>query len=175
MVELLEFLRQNGFKTYIVSGGGVTFMRAFAEQLYGIPPEQVIGSLMETKYVLEAGKGAIVTEPKLAFLDDGPGKPVGIERVIGRRPVFVAGNSDGDRDMLEYATTQGSPALGLIVHHDDAEREWAYDRSSPIGRLDKPLDQAPSLGWLVVSMKDDFETIYQPAPAPLPLAAPAAP
>jgi phosphoglycolate phosphatase-like HAD superfamily hydrolase len=160
MLELLEYLRENDFKTFIVSGGSIWFMRVFAERVYGIPPEQVVGTSLVTRYVVEGGRGTVRSSTDVALIDDGPGKPVGIDSRIGRTPVLVVGNSDGDREMLEYATTRSSNALGLIVHHDDATREWAYDRQAKVGKLDRALDQAPSAGWLVVSMKDDFETIF---------------
>lgn len=166
MRELVGLLRQNQFKIFIVSGGSVQFMRAFAEEVYGIPPEQVIGSYMATHYEIVNGRSVLVSEPQLAFLDDGSGKPVAIDRIIGRRPVFVAGNSDGDREMLEYGTSGPGPSLGLIVHHDDEAREWAYDRTSHVGKLDKAWDQAASRNWLVVSVKDDFAEVYAPASAP---------
>ncbi|HKO92501.1 MAG TPA: HAD family hydrolase [Polyangiaceae bacterium] len=170
MVALLEYLRAHDYKTFIVTGGSAWFVRAFAEKLYGIPPEQVVGTLSEAHYELKDGRGILSGSGKLAFLDDGAGKPVGIDRVIGRMPIFAAGNSDGDREMLEYVTTQKGPStFALLVHHDDPDREWAYDRASKIGKLDKALDQATTSNWLVVSMKRDFESIYAPgvaAPAP---------
>lgn len=165
MRELVGFLRQNQFKIFIVSGGSVQFMRAFAERVYGIPPEQVIGSYMATHYEIVNGRSLLVSEPQLAFVDDGSGKPVAIDRIIGRRPVFVAGNSDGDREMLEYGTSGPGPSLGLIVHHDDEEREWAYDRTSHVGKLDKAWDEAALRNWLVVSVKDDFAEVYAPPSA----------
>lgn len=163
MVELLGYLQDSGFSVYIVTGGSVRFVRAFAEEVYGVPPERVIGSYFDTQYEYKAGKGRVLSLPKPGFIDDGAGKPVAIDRVIGQVPIFAAGNSDGDREMLEYVTSQGRPSLGLLVHHDDAEREWAYDRASKIGKLDKALDQAASSGWLVVSMKDDFATVHSAA------------
>src|SRR6185369_7466227 len=162
MVELLGFLRQSGFKVYIVSGGSVQSMRAFAELVYGVPPEQVIGSAMDTKYQFQDGKAELVGLPKLGFLDDGNGKAVAIDRIIGRRPVFIAGNSDGDFEMLEYGTSRNGPSLGLIVHHDDEVREFAYDRQSHVGKLDRALTAAPAKQWLVVSMKADFAEVYAP-------------
>jgi phosphoglycolate phosphatase-like HAD superfamily hydrolase len=160
MLELLAHLRANGFKTYIVSGGGLDFMRAFAEATYGIPPEQVIGSSVVTAYRLDGETPTIVRLPEVDFIDDGPGKAVGIQRVIGRRPVFAAGNSDGDLQMLQWTTMRSGPAFGLIVHHTDAAREWAYDAPSVIGQLKEALIQAPERGWTVVDMKTDWKVIY---------------
>jgi phosphoglycolate phosphatase-like HAD superfamily hydrolase len=160
MLELLVHLRANGFRTYIVSGGGLDFMRAYADATYGIPPEQVIGSSVVTEFRLDGETPAIVRMPWVEFIDDGPGKAVGIERVIGRRPVFAAGNSDGDLEMLQWTTMRGGPAFGLIVHHTDAEREWAYDAPSVIGQLKEALVQAPERGWTVVDMKTDWKVIY---------------
>ncbi|MGD9508700.1 MAG: HAD family hydrolase [Geminicoccaceae bacterium] len=164
MVELLEYLRAHGFTTFIVSGGGVDFMRPWAEGSYGIPPQQVVGSSIKTGFTLVDGKPVLTKLPELEFVDDGPGKPVGIHRFIGRRPIAAFGNSDGDLQMLQWAT-MGAPGrrFGLIVHHDDAEREYAYDRDSHVGRLDKALDAAPAAGWTVVSMKDDWRAIF-PSP-----------
>ncbi|MDQ6436589.1 HAD family hydrolase [Mesorhizobium sp. LHD-90] len=163
-IELLDYLRANGFKTFIVSGGGVEFMRAFAERAYGIPPEQVVGSSGVVKFEMDAdGKPKLVKEPKVEFVDDGPGKPVGINRFIGRRPIFAFGNSDGDQQMLEWtAAGDGARFMG-IVHHTDAEREWAYDRSSHIGKLDKALDEGTTKGWTIVDMKSDWKVVYPPA------------
>jgi len=160
MLELLAYLRANGFKTFIVSGGGVEFMRAWAEGVYGIPPEQVVGSSIKTKYDLRDGVPVIVRLPEMNFIDDKAGKPVGISQYIGRRPVAAFGNSDGDFQMLEWVTTAKGARFGLLVHHDDAEREYAYDRKSPFGRLDRGLDEAPKRGWTVVSMKRDWKRIY---------------
>jgi phosphoglycolate phosphatase-like HAD superfamily hydrolase len=160
MKELLAYLRANGFKTFIVSGGGVEFMRVFSEHVYGVPPEQVIGSSIRTKYEVRDGRPLIVRLPEIEFIDDKAGKPVGINRYIGRRPILAFGNSDGDFEMLEYTTSAPGPRLGLIVHHDDGEREYAYDRKSSIGRLERGLDEAASRGWLVVSMKDDWRRVY---------------
>lgn len=159
MIELLDYLRAEAFKIYIVSGGDVTFMRAFAEQIYGIPPEQVIGTTFVT--VFQGGETpSILRTPKLAHNDDGPGKPETIDAVIGRRPIFAFGNSDGDQQMLEWtAAGDGKRFMGL-VHHTDAVREWAYDRQSKIGRLDKALDEARERQWTVVDMKDDWIRIY---------------
>ena len=160
MLELLAYLRENGFKTYIVSGGGVEFMRVFALQRYGVPPEQVVGSTIRTKYEARDGRPAIVRLPEVDFIDDGPGKPVGIHKFIGRRPIAAFGNSDGDFEMLEWVTSAPGPRLGLIVRHDDAARESAYDRGSPIGRLERGLDEGPRRGWTIVSMKDDWRKVF---------------
>lgn len=160
MLELLNYLRANGFKTFIVSGGGVDFMRVFAEQTYGIPPEQTIGSSLKAKYEMRDGKPAIVKLPDINLIDDKEGKPVGIYQYIGRRPAFAAGNSDGDYQMLEWTTSGDGKRFGLIVHHTDGEREWAYDRDSTFGRLDKALQDAPKNGWLIVDMKNDWKTVY---------------
>ena len=161
MLELLTYLRANGFKTFIVSGGGVEFMRPWVEKVYGIPPEQVVGSSGVVKFQIgNDGKPVLMKEPKVEFIDDGPGKPVGINRFIGRRPVFAFGNSDGDLQMLQW-TAAGSGARFMgIVHHTDAEREWAYDRKSHIGKLDKALDEGTANGWTIVDMKRDWKTIY---------------
>ena len=160
MLELLAYLRANGFKTFIVSGGGVDFMRVFAEEVYGIPPEQVVGSVGETKLEMRNGKPALLKLPKINLVDDKAGKPVGIHRFIGRRPVLAFGNSDGDQQMLEWtAAGDGLRFMGL-VRHTDGEREWAYDRQSSIGRLDKALDEATQKGWTVVDMKQDWKVIY---------------
>ena len=163
MLELLAYLRANGFQTFIVSGGGIEFMRPWTERVYGIPPEQVVGSSIRTKYELRDGQPVLVRLPELDFIDDKAGKPVGIQKHIGRRPILAFGNSDGDFEMLEWTTGGEGPRLGLIVHHDDAGREVAYDRKSHIGRLDRGLDEASRRGWVLVSMKDDWRTIY-PAP-----------
>lgn len=162
-LELLAHLRANGFKTFIVSGGGVEFMRVFAEKAYGIPPEQVVGSSGSVKYRLNAtGRPELYKEPKIEFIDDGAGKPVGINRFIGRRPILAFGNSDGDLQMLQYTTGGDGARLALIVHHTDAAREWAYDRTSRIGKLDKALDEAAARGWTIVDMKTDWKTIFPP-------------
>jgi phosphoglycolate phosphatase-like HAD superfamily hydrolase len=160
MLELLTYLRANGFKTFIVSGGGVEFMRVFTERIYGIPPEQVVGSSSVLKFVMRDGKPVLMKEPKIFFIDDKEGKPVGIEQFIGRRPIFAFGNSDGDQQMLEWtAAGSGLRFMGL-VHHTDALREWAYDRNSKIGTLDKAWDEAVARGWTVVSMKTDWKVIF---------------
>jgi phosphoglycolate phosphatase-like HAD superfamily hydrolase len=165
MLELLAYLRERGFKTFIVSGGGVEFMRVFTEEVYGIPPEQVVGSSGVVKFETGPdGRPILVKQAEVEFVDDGPGKPVGINRFIGRRPIAAFGNSDGDLQMLQWTTAGDGPRFGLIVHHDDAVREWAYDRDSHIGRLDQALDLAPSWGWVVVSMKGDWRTIFANPP-----------
>ncbi|GAB5467751.1 MAG: HAD family hydrolase [Rhodospirillales bacterium] len=164
MLELLSYLRDKGFTTYIVSGGGVHFIRAFAEQAYGIPPQQVIGSIAATSYQVVDGRPQIVKEPAVVFIDDGDGKPIAIDRTIGRRPLFAAGNSDGDFEMLQWTTAGEGPRFGLLVHHDDAARAWAYDRDSHIGRLVRGLDEGPALGWLIVSMAADWKTVFPEAP-----------
>lgn len=160
MLELMAFLRTHQFKTFIVSGGGIEFMRPWTEKIYGIPPEQVVGSSGVVAFELRDGKPVLVKEAKVEFIDDGPGKPVGINRFIGRQPILAFGNSDGDQQMLEYAA--GGPVLRFLglVHHTDAEREFAYDRQSRIGRLDKALDEAMRRKWTVVDMKTDWKTIY---------------
>jgi len=160
MLELLSYLRASGFKTFIVSGGGVEFIRAFAEETYGIPPEQVIGSSGVVKFEMKDGKPVLMKEPKVEFVDDSAGKPVGINRFIGRRPVMAFGNSDGDLQMLQWTAAGAGPRFCLYVHHDDAQREWAYDRDSKIGRLDEGLDQAKASGWTLVSMKDDWKRVF---------------
>jgi len=160
MQELLAYLREHGFQTWIVSGGGIEFMRAWTEASYGIPPQQVIGSIAETRFELQGGEPALVREPKVAFVDDGAGKPVGIYRAIGRRPIAAFGNSDGDLQMLQYAAVGEGRRLAVIIHHDDTEREYAYDRESRIGRLDKLLDEAKARKWVVVSMKDDWNRVF---------------
>ena len=160
MLEVLSYLREQGFKTYIVSGGDTGFMRVFAEQVYGIPPEQVIGSTFVTQYQLKDGKPSILRTAKIAHNDDGPGKPESIDSVIGRRPILAFGNSDGDRQMLEWTAAGSGPRLMGLVHHTDAKREWAYDKDSKIGRLDKALDQAKQQGWTVVDMASDWRRIY---------------
>ena len=160
MLELLAYLRQCGFKTFIVSGGGIEFMRPWAEKVYGIPPEQVVGSSIKTKYELRDGRPVLVRLPEMDFYDEKAGKPSGIHSRIGRRPIMAFGNSDGDHQMLQWtAAGVGGRFMGLI-HHTDAAREWAYDRASSIGRLDKALDEAQARGWTVVSMKDDWKRIF---------------
>jgi hypothetical protein len=160
MLELLAYLRGNGFKTFIVSGGGIDFMRVFAERVYGVPPEQVVGSSGKLNFELRDGKPVLMKLPELDFIDDKAGKPVGIQMHIGRHPIAAFGNSDGDLQMLEWAKGGGGVRFALIVHHTDAEREWAYDRHSSIGRLDKALDAAQAMGWTVVDMKNDWKKIF---------------
>jgi phosphoglycolate phosphatase-like HAD superfamily hydrolase len=162
MLELLAYLRANGFKTFIVSGGGIEFLRAFAENVYGVPPEQVVGSNIKVKYESDAKKPALQRLPEINFIDDKAGKPVGIHYQIGRRPILAFGNSDGDFEMLEWTTTGPGARLGLIVHHDDAKREYAYDRDSHVGRLARALDEAPARGWAVVSMRGDWARVFAP-------------
>src|SRR5206468_2175769 len=160
MLEVLSYLRSNGFKTFIVSGGGVEFMRPWVPTAYGIPPEQVVGSSGLVEYKWNSGKPLLVKEQKVEFIDDGPGKPVGINRFIGRHPIFAFGNSDGDLEMLQWTTMSGGVRFGLIVHHTDAEREYAYDRNVTLGRLDKALDAAVVNKWTVVDMKRDWKVIF---------------
>ncbi|OAN92820.1 haloacid dehalogenase [Marinobacter sp. EhC06] len=160
MLEVLDYLRANGFKTFIVSGGGVELMRVFSEAVYGVPPEQVVGSSIKTEFQMRDGEPVLVKIPELNFIDDKAGKPVGINLHIGRRPIAAFGNSDGDLQMLQWTTAGEGPRLGVIVHHTDAEREWAYDRKSHVGKLDQALDEAPDRGWVVVDMKSDWEVIY---------------
>ncbi len=164
MLELLEYLRGNGFKTFIVSGGGADFIRPWSEMVYGVPPEQVIGSQIQLAFQMRDGNPVLMREPKVIFIDDQAGKPVGIARHIGRRPILAFGNSDGDLEMLQWATGGAGRRLGLILHHTDGEREYAYDRKSPFGRLDKAMDLAPQNGWVLVSMKDDWSQVFAPAP-----------
>jgi len=165
MVELLEYLRANGFKTFIVSGGGIEFMRPWVEAAYGIPPEQVVGSRIKTEWKEVDGKGSLQRLPQLEFLDDGPGKPVGILEMIGRKPIFAAGNSDGDMQMLQGTKQRAGASLSLIVHHTDAEREAAYDRHSSFGKLDKGLDDAQKEGWVLIDMKNDWSQVFSTPPA----------
>jgi hypothetical protein len=160
MLELLVYLRANDFKTWIVSGGGIEFMRPWTERVYGIPPEQVVGSSIKTKYELRGGKPVLMRLPEINFIDDKAGKPVGINQHIGRRPIAAFGNSDGDFQMLEWTTAGSGLRFGMIVHHDDAKREWAYDRKSSIGKLDRGLDEAAKRGWVVVSMQRDWKVIF---------------
>lgn len=160
MLELLTYLRSNGFKTYIVSGGGVEFMRPWTERVYGIPPEQVVGTMGKLKYERVDGKPVLRKLPDIMLIDDKAGKPIGIQEMIGRRPIFSAGNSDGDFEMLEWSTAGSGPRFAMLVHHTDAEREYAYDRDSAVGRLDKALDHAAMVGWLVVETQNDWKVIY---------------
>jgi hypothetical protein len=164
MLELMDYLRANGFTTYIVSGGGVEFMRPWTEKTYGVPPQQVIGSSAKTKFEMQDGKPILMRLPEVNFIDDGPGKPVGINLFIGRRPIAAFGNSDGDQQMLEWTAAGSGPRFMLLVHHTDAAREYAYDRNSPVGRLDKALDEANAKGWTVVDMKKDWKVIFPPQP-----------
>lgn len=160
MLELLNYLRDNGFKTYIVSGGGIEFMRPWVEQVYGIPRDHVVGSSIKTTFRVVDSVPEIVRLPELDFIDDKAGKPLGINKFIGRKPVFAAGNSDGDLQMLQWTDSNEYPSFQLYVHHTDQDREWAYDRESSVGRLDKGLDEAGEKGWTVVSMKDDWKVVY---------------
>ena len=161
MLEVLAYLRANGFKTFIVSGGGIEFMRPWSETVYGVPPEQVIGSSIKVKFETREGTPVLVRLPEIDFFDDKEGKPVAIHQQVGRRPIAAFGNSDGDLQMLQWTTSGQGPRIALYVHHTDAEREWAYDRESSIGRLDKGLDEAKSKGWTVVDMKQDWKVIYR--------------
>ena len=163
MLELLAYLRANGFKTYIVSGGGIEFMRPWSERVYGIPPEQVVGSSIKTRFEMRQGRPELFRLPEVNFIDDKAGKPVGINEFIGRRPIAAFGNSDGDLEMLQWTTMSGGVRLGLIVHHTDAEREYAYDRDTSFGRLDKALDAAAVNKWTVVDMKNDWKVIFPPS------------
>jgi phosphoglycolate phosphatase-like HAD superfamily hydrolase len=160
MIELLAYLRANGFKTFIVSGGWIDFMRPWTERVYGIPPEQVVGSSLKTRFELRNGKPVLAFLPEIDFVDDGEGKAVGINQHIGRRPLAAFGNSDGDLQMLQWTTAGSGARFALLVHHTDAVREWAYDRTSDYGRLDKALDEAQAKGWTVVDMKNDWRVIY---------------
>lgn len=160
MLELLRYLRDEDFQTYLVSGGGIHFMRAFVEAAYGVPPENVIGSAGKTRYEVVDGVPTILKDPGIAFIDDKAGKPIGIDSKIGKRPIFIGGNSDGDFEMLEWATAGDGPSLGLIVHHTDGEREWAYDRESHVGKLVRGLDEADARGWLLVDMAEDWKRVW---------------
>ena len=161
MLELLAYLRANGFKNFIVTGGGIEFMRPWAEKVYGVPPEQVVGSSIRTRYEVRDGEPVLVRLPEIDFIDDMAGKPVGINSHIGRRPLAAFGNSDGDQQMLQWTAAGHGARLTGLIHHTDAEREWAYDRDSSIGRLDKALDEAAARGWMVISMKDDWRRVFQ--------------
>lgn len=163
MLEVLRYLRASGFKTFIVSGGTVDFMRAFAEPVYGIPNEQVIGSRQKFEFEVRNGVPTVTMQPQLEFNDDGPGKPTAIAQIIGKRPIAAFGNSDGDFQMLQWSTAGSGRRLGMIVHHDDAAREYAYGRDSSIGRLAEGLDQYQAKGWGLISMKNDWKTIFPPA------------
>jgi phosphoglycolate phosphatase-like HAD superfamily hydrolase len=160
MLELLDYLRANDFKTYIVSGGGIEFMRPWAEAVYGIPPEQVVGSSIKVKYDVRDGRPVLMRIPEMNFVDDKEGKPVGINQHIGRRPLMAFGNSDGDFQMLEWTTAGEGPRFGLLIHHTDSEREWAYDRKSHIGQLNRGLDEGPGLGWSIVDMARDWKVVF---------------
>ncbi|MEM8575897.1 MAG: HAD family hydrolase [Pseudomonadota bacterium] len=160
MLELLDYLRDNDFKTYIVSGGGIEMLRTFSEPVYGIPPSQVVGSSIKTEYAVVDGTPQLTRLPELNFINDKAGKPIGINQHIGKRPIFASGNSDGDFEMLEWTTAGDGPRFGLILHHTDAEREYAYDRDSHVGRLDKALDQASDRGWTVIDMKNDWKEVF---------------
>jgi len=160
MLELMNYLRANGFKTFIVSGGGIEFMRPWTQAVYGIPPEQVIGSSIKVKFEVRDGEPVLVRLPEIDFIDDKAGKPVGIHKFIGRRPIAAFGNSDGDLQMLQWTTAGEGARFGLIVHHTDAQREWAYDRDTHVGKLDKALGEAAAQGWTVVDMKNDWRVIY---------------
>jgi len=166
MLELLDYLRANGFKTFIVSGGGVEFMRNFTDETYGIPPEQVIGSSGVTEYRMWDASPALIKQPKVLFVDDGPGKPEGINLFIGKQPIFAFGNSDGDKEMLEWTAFCRRLCFMGLVHHTDGEREYAYDRDSAVGKLDKALDEALAKGWTVVDMKKDWKKIFPPQATP---------
>jgi phosphoserine phosphatase len=160
MLELLSYLRANGFQTWIVSGGGIEFMRPWALDVYGVPPEQVIGSSIKTRFELRDGEPVLGRLPEMNFIDDKEGKPVAINQHIGRRPIAAFGNSDGDLQMLQWTTAGEGRRLGVIIRHTDAEREWAYDRESHIGRLDKALEEAATHDWVVVDMKQDWRRVY---------------
>jgi hypothetical protein len=160
MLELLAYLRANSFKTYIVSGGGIEFMRPWVDRVYGIPPEQVIGSSINVKFEMRPSGPVLVRLPEIDFVDDKAGKPVGIHKFIGRRPIAAFGNSDGDLQMLQWTASGQGRRFVMLVHHTDAKREWAYDRNSPVGRLDKALDMAKQRHWTVVDMKADWKTVY---------------
>ena len=165
MRELLRYLRANGFKTYIVSGGGQEFMRPWVEAAYGVPPEHVVGSYGDLRHELRDGKPVLVKVPTIGLVDDHAGKPVGIQRFIGRRPVFAFGNSDGDFEMLQWTTAGEGKRFAGIVHHTDGKREFAYDRDSKVGKLDKALDAAPGNGWVVVDMAKDWKRVFADAPS----------
>ncbi len=160
MLELLEYLRAHGFRTWIVSGGGVEFIRPWSERVYGIPPEHVIGSSIKTRFEIADGKPVLMRLAEIDFVNDGPGKPVAINRFIGRQPIFAAGNSDGDLEMLQWTTRASGPGFGLLIHHTDGAREYAYDRQSQVGRLDKTLAAAPQAGWTVVDVHADWRRVF---------------
>jgi hypothetical protein len=160
MMELLAYLRAKGFKTFIVSGGGIEFMRPWTENVYGVPPEQVVGTSIKTKFEVRDGKPVLLRLPEVDFINDGPGKPVGIQHHIGRRPIAAFGNSDGDLQMFQWTSAGRGARLALIVHHTDPDREWAYDRTSAIGRLDKALDEGRARGWTIVDMKREWKRVF---------------
>ena len=160
MLEVLAYLRANGFKTFIVSGGSIEFMRPWTERAYGVPPEQVVGTSFKTKFEMRQGRPVLVRLPEINFVDDAAGKPVGVNQYIGRRPIAAFGNSDGDLEMLQWTAAGEGARFMLLVHHTDAEREWSYDRKSKIGRLNKALDEARTKGWTVVDMKEDWKVVY---------------
>ena len=160
MLELLNYLRDNDFKTFIVSGGGIEFMRPWVEEVYGIPPDQVVGSSIKTEFDYNNGNPVIKRLPEMDFIDDGSGKPIGIHKFIGKKPVFASGNSDGDLQMMQWTASNIHKSFMLYLHHTDADREWAYDRESPFGRLDKGLDEANEKGWTIIDMKKDWKSIY---------------
>jgi hypothetical protein len=162
MLELLAFLRANAFETYIVSGGGVEFMRPWTQRVYGIPPQQVVGSSVKTKFEIRNGQAVLLRIPEINFIDDKEGKPIGINNFIGKKLIAAFGNSDGDQQMLEWTAAGKGPSLMLLVHHTDADREYAYDRQSKIGTLNTALDEANAKGWVVVDMKRDWKTIFPP-------------
>ncbi|MEM0966672.1 MAG: HAD family hydrolase, partial [Verrucomicrobiota bacterium] len=160
MLELLDYLRENDFETWIVSGGGIDFLRPWSAEIYGIPPQQVIGSSVRTSFAEEDGEPILLREAEIDFVNDKEGKPVGIQRHIGKKPIFASGNSDGDFQMLQYTTSGDSPSFGILLHHTDAEREWAYDRNSEVGKLDRGLDEAGERGWMVIDMAEDWNTVF---------------
>jgi len=160
MLELLDYLRENGFKTFIVTGGGVEFVRVFSEPVYGIPPEQVVGSSIKTRYEIRDGNPVLARIPEIDFVNDKAGKPVGIQTHIGQRPIAAFGNSDGDFEMLEWTAGGAGPRLCMLVHHTDAGREWAYDRDSAVGRLRRGLDEAPDRGWVLIDMARDWKIVF---------------
>jgi hypothetical protein len=166
MLELLGYLRANGFKTYIVSGGGIEFMRPWTEAVYGIPPEQVVGSSIKTEFAEHNGQPVLMRLPEMNFVDDGSGKPIGINQHVGRRPIAAFGNSDGDLQMLQWTMAGHGARFAMIVHHTDAEREWAYDHDSHVGHLDKALDEARNKGWTIADMKRDWNSIYPASSEP---------
>jgi hypothetical protein len=159
-LELLAYLRAHGFKTFIVSGGGMAFMRPISEEVYGLPPWQVVGSSVVSEFQIKDGKGDLVRSAKIHFFDDKAAKPVGIYDHIGRRPILAFGNSDGDMQMIEYTTGAAGRRLGLFLHHTDGDREFAYDRKSYVGTLDKALGQAEANGWIIVDMKNDWKRVF---------------